>query len=183
MNLHGLDDVIGAAQLGEEWAWSRLYDTVAPGLMGYFRARGASNPEDLVGETFVQIARNLPSFEGDLASFQSWVFMIAHHRLSNHRRRFARRPETLTDKPLDDGRTSPSAEDDALEAMGSVASLKMLTILTTDQRNVIALRYVVDLSVDETAEIIGTSPGAIKQLTRRALERLRKEISQEAITQ
>jgi len=149
--------------------------------MGYFRVRGVGNPEDLVGETFVQLARNLSSFDGDADSFQSWVFMIAHHRLSNHKRRFARKPEALTDTPLDDGRRGRSAEDEALATMSSTASLEMLSRLTPDQRNVIALRYVADLSVNKTAQIIGSSPSAVKQPTRRALGRLRQEISQEAV--
>ncbi len=172
MDVHGLDDVIGAAQLGEEWAWSRLYEVLAPPLMGYFRVRGIGTPEDLVGETFVQLARNLSSFDGDAESFRSWVFTIAHHRLSNERRRFARKPERLTSEPIDDGR--------ALTEMGSHEAMEMLSVLTPDQRNVVALRFIADLSVNETAAAIGASPGAVKQLTRRALERLKK--AQEAVT-
>ena len=182
MDVHGLDDVIGAAQLGEEWAWSRLYEVLAPPLMGYFRVRGIGNPEDLIGETFVQLARNLSSFDGDAESFRSWVFTIAHHRLSNERRRFARKPERLTSEPIDDGRRSPSAENDALTEMGSHEAMEMLSVLTPDQRNVVALRFIADLSVNETAAAIGASPGAVKQLTRRALERLKKEVPQEAVT-
>jgi RNA polymerase sigma-70 factor, ECF subfamily len=161
---------------------SRLYEVLAPPLMGYFRVRGIGSPEDLVGETFVQIARNLHDFDGDGSSFRSWVFMIAHHRLSNERRRFARKPETLSSGPIDDGRRSPSAESDALAEMGSIEALGMLSVLTPDQRNVIALRFIADLSVGETAAAIGASEGSVKQLTRRALERLRAEIPQEAVT-
>jgi len=50
MSLHGLEEVIGAAQLGEEWAWTCLYEEIAPQLLGYFRVRGSRNAEDLVGE-------------------------------------------------------------------------------------------------------------------------------------
>lgn len=183
MDVHGLDDVIGAAQLGEEWAWTRLYEEIAPTLVAYFRVRGSRSADDLVGETFVQLARNLSRFEGDASSFRSWVFMIAHHRLSNERRRFSRKPETLSAEPPRDNRVESSAEDEALTAEGTREAMHMLNGLTPDQRNVIALRFIADLSVDETAKILGTSSGAIKQLTRRALERLRREISQETVTQ
>jgi len=183
MIVHGLEEVIDAARLGEEWAWSRLYEAITPRLMGYFRVQGASDPEDLVGETFLQLARNLATFDGDASSFQSWVFMIAHHRLSNHRRRFARKPEILTADVLDGGRTSASAEEEALDAFGSSAMVELLSTLTPEQRSVIALRFVADLGVNETADVLGTSPGAVKQLTRRALIRLRAEISQEAVTE
>ncbi len=183
MDPHGFDELIGAAQLGEEWAWTRIYEAVAPRLTGYFRVRGVTNPEDLVGETFLQIARNLPEFDGDSSSFQSWVFVIAHHRLSNERRRFSRKPVTLKPEPIDVGRRSESAENEALAEIGTADALDMLHVLTVEQRNVVALRFVTDLSVEETAAVIGVSTGAVKQLTRRALERLRKEISQRAVTQ
>lgn len=182
MSVHGLEEVIGAARLGEEWAWTRLYEEIAPSLLGYFRVRGSRNAEDLVGETFVQLARNLSHFDGDPSSFRSWVFMIAHNRLSNERRRFARKPETLTNEATSDSRVEPSAEDQALGSLQMGAALDMLDQLTPDQRNVIALRFIADFGVDETAEILKVSVGAVKQLTRRALQRLRREISEEVVT-
>jgi RNA polymerase sigma-70 factor, ECF subfamily len=141
------------------------------------------NPEDLVGETFLQIARGLPDFKGTSESFQSWVFVIAHHRLSNERRRFARKPEALEPEPIDDGRRSDSAEDEALAEIETTDAVALLHVLTAEQRNVVALRFVTDLSVEETATVMGVSTGAVKQLTRRALQRLRKEMSPEPVTQ
>jgi len=182
MSIHGLDEILGAAQLGEAWAWTRLYEEVAPALLGYFRVRGSRNVEDLVGETFVQLARNLPRFDGDASSFRSWVFMIAHHRLANERRRFMRKPEALTDEPIGEVSKSRSAEDEALATLETSDAMGMLDGLTPDQRNVIALRFIADLSVDETAKILNASSGAVKQLTRRALQRLRREIFEEAVT-
>ncbi len=183
MDVDVLDGVISAAQLGQEWAWTRLYQDVAPSLHAYFRVRGSRNADDLVGETFVQLARNLSKFEGDASSFRSWVFMIAHHRLSNERRRFLRRPEVLSAEPSRDICVDHSAEDEALSVAGTEAAMSMLDGLTRDQRNVIALRFIVDLSVEETARIVGTSSGAVKQLTRRALQKLRSTISHQTVTQ
>jgi len=182
VSIHGLDDLIEAAGLGEEWAWQRLYEDLAPGLIGYFRVRGSRNAEDLVGDTFVQLARNLPKFDGTASSFRSWVFMIAHNRLSNERRRFARKPETLAPTSEAEDRTSPSAEHDALANLATSEAMSMLTVLTSGQRNVIALRFIADLSVDETATILGVSEGAVKQTTRRALQRLRREVPEKAVT-
>jgi len=182
MTTHGLDGIIAAAQLGEEWAWERLYDDLSPQLMGYFRVRGAMSAEDLVGETFVQLARNLPTFSGDSESFRSWVFMIAHNRLSNERRGRARRPEALVADVDPNVRYVASAESDALAEISSSEALESLASLTPDQRDVVALRFIADLSVAETAEILGVSEGSVKQLTRRALMRLRREILEETVT-
>lgn len=179
---HGLDEIIAAAQMGEEWAWGRLYTDLSPQLMGYFRVRGASSAEDLVGETFVQLARNLPSFAGDAASFRSWVFMIAHNRLSNERRSLVRKPEALVADVNPDMGCVASAESDALAEMASSEALAKLASLTPDQRDVVALRFIADLSVAETAVILGASEGSVKQLTRRALARLRRGILEETVT-
>lgn len=183
MTNHGLDGIIAAAQMGEEWAWERLYDDLSPRLMGYFKVRGATSAEDLVGEAFVQLARNLPTFTGDATSFRSWVFMIAHNRLSNQRRSLARKPEVLVADLDRDTRCVPSAESDALAEITGSEALGKLASLTPDQRDVVALRFIADLSVRETAEILGASAGSVKQLTRRALIRLRQEILEETVTQ
>lgn len=182
MNVHEFDSVVSAAGEGAEWAWSRLYEELAPQILGYLRVRGARNPEDLVGEVFVQLARNLARFSGDAASFRSWVFMIAHHRLSNERRRFARRPEVVGSAPEASHPVVESAEDAALRAMGTEGVLGMLVGLTPEQRDVIALRVIADLSLDETARIMGKKVGAIKQLQRRALLSLRGVLEREAVT-
>ena len=79
--------VLEAAQAGAEWAWSRLYRDLAGPVLGYLRTRGAAEPEDLVGEVFLQVARNLGTFDGDYRSFRSWVFTVAHHRVVDERRR------------------------------------------------------------------------------------------------
>ena len=69
--------VLIAARAGGEWAWTRIYDDLAPVITGYLRARGAGEPEDLLGEVFLQAVRNLSSFDGDEGNFRSWIFTIA----------------------------------------------------------------------------------------------------------
>ena len=92
------ESAVEAAQAGAEWAWSRLYAELSGPVFGYLRSRGAVEPEDLLGEVFVQVARNIGSFRGDARSFRSWVFTIAHHRLIDERRYRAARwgPATST---------------------------------------------------------------------------------------
>ena len=65
-------------------------------MLGYLRANGAPDPEDVLSEAFLQVARDIGGFEGDQESFRAWVFTIAHHRLIDARRRSARRPVDLT---------------------------------------------------------------------------------------
>jgi RNA polymerase sigma factor (sigma-70 family) len=59
----------------------------------------------------------------------------------------------------------------------------VLEVLTPDQRDVVLLRMLADLSVERTAEIVGKRPGAVKQLQRRGLERLGKDLASQGVTQ
>ena len=81
MDAAEFESILRAAQGEAEWAWSRLYGWLAADIRGYLRARGAESPDDVLGEVFVQIARNIATFEGSAPQFRSWAFMVAHHRL------------------------------------------------------------------------------------------------------
>lgn len=70
----GFTRVLERAREGDEIAWTALYDDLSGPLLGYLRGRGAPEPEDQLGETFLQVARDLPRFDGDETGFRSWVF-------------------------------------------------------------------------------------------------------------
>lgn len=169
-----LGDVLEQAQTGSERAWERLYEQFAGPLRAYVVMRGASDPDDLVGEVFVQIARNLPRFEGGEAEFRSWIFMVAHNRVIDERRRAGRRPSTPV--ATHDELMSPlgDAEDEALDALGLDRVRSLVSCLTPDQRAVLLLRFVGDLTLDEVAAALGRPLGAVKQLQRRALRSLKR---------
>src|SRR5687768_15039558 len=94
------DTVLAAAKAGADWAWTLLYRSVAPGVRGFLAAHGSDDPDDLVGEVFLQLARNLPGFQGDEPGFRAWVFTIARNRLRDEYRRRRRRPaDPVADVP------------------------------------------------------------------------------------
>lgn len=171
------DAVITAAQVRAEWAWTLLYRSVAPSVLGYLRARGAEDPENLLGEVFLQVARNIGTFTGDEDGFRSWVFVIAHHRLLDERRAQRRRPSTATAQVPD----SPggSAEDEAMESLLSDDARRLLEVLTPEQREVILLRVFADLPLEEVARIVRRPLSAVKALQRRGYSRLRKQLAHE----
>ena len=61
----GFERILARARDGDELAWTVLYDDLSGQLLGYLRGRGAPEPEDQLGETFLQVARDLPRFTGD----------------------------------------------------------------------------------------------------------------------
>lgn len=170
---------LDAAKAGAEWAWAHLYRDLAGIVTGYLRSRGATDAEDLTSETFLLVARNIRSFDGDYQSFRSWVFVIAHRRLLDSRRASGRRPKTVAD----DSQLAVVADSQQVdnEAIGRISTQKMEALfegLTEDQRDVLALRVIADLTVEQTAEALGKGVGAVKALQRRALASLKRSLSE-----
>jgi RNA polymerase sigma-70 factor (ECF subfamily) len=132
----------------------------------------------LAAETFLQVARNIQSFEGGEAAFRSWVFVIAHRRLIDVRRKRGRAPElsTLSDKDLHSG---GNVEDEALDRVVTGELRLVLEILSEDQRDVLSLRIIGDLTIEETAQAVGKRVGAVKALQRRGLIALREHLEQD----
>ena len=175
--------LLDAAQLGAGWARTRLYETLAGSVAGYLRTQGVREPEDVTSDVFLAVFARLPGFSGTEAQFRSWVFTIAHHKVVDERRRRSRRPES---EPLDT--TEPglgaatAAEDEALVNLGSERARALLGGLTADQRDVITLRVLADLSLEQVAALLGKPPGAIKALQRRGLDALRRQLHREGIS-
>ncbi len=139
-----------------------IYDSMAPAVLGYFRSHRMADPEGLTGDVFVAVTQRLAGFEGDDAALRRWVFTIAHHRRVDEIRRASR--------------TAPPAPPtrDVLEPHEPFDPdlVAALATLTDDQRQVVVLRHVADLSVDDVAAITGKSPGSVKMLSARGLEAL-----------
>jgi RNA polymerase sigma factor (sigma-70 family) len=175
-------DLLNAAQAGEEWAWADLYDDLAAPLMSYASARGASDPSDLVGEVFLQAVRDISGFQGDEGHFRSWIFTIARNRLFDDRRARARRPQLVADAiDLDASGETRAAEVEAMERLGAEQIRALIQRLTVDQQDVILLRVIADMTVEEIGRLLGKRPGAVKALQRRALGALRRNISRQGV--
>lgn len=127
-------------------------------------------------------ATGIHRFEGDEPSFRSWLFVIAHRRTIDEARKEARRPRPADPASLEDlaPRSTTSPESIAVDVESSEALDELLSRITVDQRTVIALRIIADLSLNETARIVGKRVGAVKALQHRGLEALRQEIENRA---
>jgi RNA polymerase sigma factor (sigma-70 family) len=180
------DSVLVAAQAGTGWARTRLYQSLAPAVAGYVRAQGVSDPADVTSDVFVSVLSGLGSFAGDERQFRSWVFTIAYRRVSDHWRSRARSNRVTLVEPADLAfhwsDATAAAEDTALGRIEGQHLQRLLDELTDDQRNVLALRVIADLSIEEVARILGKPAGAIKALQHRALATLRRRISAEAVS-
>jgi RNA polymerase sigma-70 factor (ECF subfamily) len=178
-----LDRLVDAARAGGGWAFGRLWQELSPVVEAYVRARGARDPDDTTSEVFLAVFRAIDRFAGDGRAFRSWLFTIAHHKAVDSWRRGPATREFPTDE-VEDGRSAPSAEDDAMARLsGSAVEDLLLRTLTPDQHAVLLLRVVAELTLEETSAVVGKPVGAVKALQHRALRRLRREIAGRPISQ
>jgi RNA polymerase sigma factor (sigma-70 family) len=168
------DEALRRAQAGHRAGFDDLVRHLDPRLVGFARARGADDPEGLADEVLVQMCRGIGDFEGNLAQFRAWVFTIARNRIIDERRRAARRVDAVPTEParLPDASVDVDLPDG--EQRERVEAL--LAGLTDDQREIVVLRVVVGLSVEETAAIVGRRAGAVRALQHRALRTLRSQL-------
>jgi RNA polymerase sigma-70 factor (ECF subfamily) len=178
------DNVLRAARDGDAQAFEQIYVALSGKVLAFARVRGASDPEGLANEVFLQVFLGLGRFDGSEGQLRAWVFRIARNKLIDESRRRWRRPvEVAADH--DEMTAAPSRPDlvDS-EVLGRIATdslIARLAILTPEQRDVVVLRTVADLTVDDIAVVLGKRPGSVKALQRRAFRVLEREFSAEAV--
>ena len=142
--------------------------------MGYLKSKGCDDAEALTQEVFLTLFSNLDTLTGGVAGVRSFTFSIAHARMVDDVRRRAREPESSPFDPLADRRSAESAEENVLNSQ--LGATDLLQGLNPQQREVLLLRIVADLSIAEAARIMGRSEGSVKQLQRRALAVLKDQM-------
>jgi RNA polymerase sigma-70 factor (ECF subfamily) len=153
--------------------FTAAYRTLSPSVLGYLRARGVDDCEAVTQDVFLALYSRIDSLRGGLDGAKALVFTIAHSRAVDHYRRRERTPAMVPHDPEADPRTAPATPEDL--ALADTGALGLLSGLTEDHREVLLLRVVADLSIEQTAEIMERTPGAVKQLQRRALEAMRTQ--------
>jgi RNA polymerase sigma-70 factor, ECF subfamily len=175
-------DVLQAAREGSHGAIAVLWREFHPRLLRFLRGLDPVAAEDVEAETWFVAARDLANFDGDERQFRSWMFTIARNRLIDWRRHEARRPTVAVtpdvfDRPADDDPAATAL--DVVRAEASVALVR--ACLPRHQAEVILLRVVGGLEVDEVAAIVGKRPGTVRVLQHRGLRRLADQIAREAL--
>ena len=141
-----------------------LYRTLAPAVLGYLRAQRVADPEDVLGEVFLHVARDVHRVRGDDEAVRRWVFAVARHRVIDEARRQRRRP-----------RIGPGPGPEPATAEGEPFDpvlLAALAALTPEQREVVVLRFVADLSLENVARVTHRRISAVKSLQHRAVANL-----------
>lgn len=175
--------ILADAQGGDEAAFACLFRAVQPVLLGYLRVLAAEAAEDVAGETWLQVVAGLAGFRGGEDAFRAWLFTIARHRAIDAGRARARRHTVPLDQHEPEVRlTAPDASDLALEAISTRTALALLSALPPDQAEIILLRVVAGLSIQDVARMLGKSPGAVRVAAHRGLRRLAAMVDRAGVT-
>ena len=162
-------ELLDAMRHGSNSAWADAYDMLAGELRSYIARLGADSPDDVLGETMLQLVRDVKKFRGSPIEFRPWAFTVARHRVLDDARTRARRPIEVD--ALDDDASAPDTPQRDSPDLTHLS--EALDRLTDEQREVLWLRYALDHSLDQTADITGRSPDAVAAMAHRALRRLR----------
>lgn len=177
--------VLRDARSGDHSALTKLYQDTAPLVLGYARSRGAVEPEDVASEVYVAMVRSIARFDGDETQFRSWLLTIAHHKIADSLRRYGRRPEEPA--PVDEWGERllllTDSESEAMQRLRSRGILEAIDELTDDQRAVLMLRVLADLTVPQIADVVGKPETAVKALLRRGTANLQRRLRAEAIAE
>lgn len=170
-----LDEALSRARAGDEAGFLLLWDALQPRLLRYLQVVGCDDVEDVAGETWLQVVRDLPKFKKDSADeFRAWLFTIARHRAidaARSRKRFLDR--ILTAVPAQPAASAANpVEDEVLLQLSTQQAIAMVTALSKDQAEVVALRVIAGLSTEAVARLLRKSPGAVRIALHRGLRSL-----------
>ncbi|HUW96216.1 MAG TPA: sigma-70 family RNA polymerase sigma factor [Anaerolineae bacterium] len=169
--------LVALAQRGDRSAIAEIYERHHSAIYRYiyYRVGDTATAEDLTGTVFVRVVEHLDGFVYRGRPLLSWLYTIARNVVVDHHRRTSG-PIIL---PLDE-RLLTGAVDVERAAERALAQRQLaaaLSRLTEDQRQVILLKFIEEMSNEEVADVLGKTVGAVKSLQHRALAALHRVLS------
>jgi RNA polymerase sigma-70 factor (ECF subfamily) len=143
----------------------------------YYKVGNFAESQDLTGQTFLKAFENIDSYEQRDVAFSSWLYRIAHNLLVDYFRRESKRENV----PIEDQPPTPSTRGNPVETvladLDSERLYRALNKLTHNQREVLVLKFIDNMSNNQVAEIMGISVGAVKSTQKRGLLALNRILS------
>lgn len=177
-----LDEAVRAARQGDRAALTSVLESVQEPILRYCRGRiGVGerhlfSADDVAQEVLMAVMTALPRYEDQGKPFMAFVYGIASHKVADAMRVAGRVKSDPTDDVPEVIATVGGPEQMALDADASRRMRELLSVLPDKQREVLVLRLVVGMSAEETAEAVGSTPGAVRVAQHRALAKLKEQI-------
>lgn len=150
----------------------------ARGKIGRDKAYVADS-DDIAQEIVIATLKSLPGFRNDGRPFMAFFYGIAKHKVTDHHRAIGRNKSEPKDE-IENHETAASSEDDMLRFQENKNLAAALSTLSDTQREIVTLRVVAGLSAEETAEAVGSTPGAVRVTQHRAIKKMRKFFGEDA---
>ena len=168
--------LVELARVGDAEAFGQLYDHYQASVYRFLYYRVGSVPlaEDLAAETFFRALRSMSSFRWQGKDFGAWLMTIARNLTTDHFKAGRTRLEQTTEDMTTLDTTTEGPEGAVLASLTNEALLEALSSLPAEQRECLVMRFLQGLSIAETAEVLGRSAGAVKQLQLRGVRNLAK---------
>ncbi|MEJ5927925.1 sigma-70 family RNA polymerase sigma factor [Corynebacterium sp. H128] len=175
-----LAELVPLAADGDRRALQRVISIIHPPILRYSRARvsGGKHPtaDDVTQEVLLAVATSIGNYVDRGRPFMAFVYGIASNKVADAHRSFAKDLSNPTDEVPDSVQDRDTPEEFALVSDGSNRVRELLDSLNEKAREIVTLRVFVGLSAEETAEIVGSTPGAVRVAQHRALAALRKQL-------
>ena len=178
-----LDAAVAEAVAGSRDALREVVETIRPIVVRYIRARIGSaersglSADDVAQEVCLAAIQALPRYQDQGRPFLAFVYGIASHKVADAHRAAARNRSEPTEVVPERFSLDAGPEQMALHSDSAARMKKLLEVLPEKQREILTLRIVVGMSAEETAEAVGSTPGAVRVAQHRALARLKSEIA------
>ena len=169
------DGTIERARAGDQQALAAVYDWYLPRVYRYILSRlgDVAEAEDLTEDIFLRMLGAIADYKRTGVPFSAWLFRIArNHLVSYYRKNGNRKDHGTLQETMADSRPDPASIVETQLILGEVA--EAVQRLPDAQRDVIALRFAVGLSIAETAQVLGKRQGNVKALQHKAVTRLQK---------
>jgi len=178
-----LDAAVAEAVAGSRDALREVVEIIRPVVVRYVRARIGSaersglSADDVAQEVCLAAIQALPRYQDQGRPFLAFVYGIASHKVADAHRAAARNRSEPTEVVPERYSLEAGPEQMALQSDSAARMNRLLAVLPEKQREILTLRIVVGLSAEETAEAVGSTPGAVRVAQHRALARLKSEIA------
>jgi len=168
------DGTIERARAGDQQALAAVYDWYLPRVYRYVLSRlgDVAEAEDLTEDIFLRMLGAIADYKRTGVPFSAWLFRIARNHLVSYYRKNGNRKADALQETMADSRHDPASIVETQLILGEVA--EAVQRLPDAQRDVIALRFAVGLSIAETAQVLGKRQGNVKALQHKAVTRLQK---------
>jgi RNA polymerase sigma-70 factor, ECF subfamily len=178
-----LDEALRAASRGDEAGFVVLYRDLQPRLLRYATALVGAEAEDVTAETWLQVARDLRGFQGDLDGFRGWVSTICRNRAMDWARTRTRRPADPTEMDaLAQHPERGDAHGEAVEGISTRWAMAQILALPRTEAEAVLLRAVIGLDATTAGKVLGRRPGTVRVAAHRGLKKLARKIADDRWT-